>query len=142
MGFHAEVYDALERLIEAAVPGVSVLNELSVDEAYAEGFAKFVLILREGINYVPHPEINPATAVQDQMEQWSWLLLVKGGGGRANQAGKGIEVDKMLESIRTALNAQRLTTDCGPLQLQSEDYEGADSNGVVYGQRWSHFRMA
>ena len=54
----------------------------------------------------------------------------------------GAEVDLYLELIKTALNAQRPTTDCGPLHLTSEDFEGRAGATVTYTQRWTHRRRA
>ena len=140
MGYHADVYDGLATLIEAALPGVVVFNALAVTEADLDRHALSVCILRESIDYEPHPEIAPRTAVADQAEEWTWTLYVTGGGGRARPADKAAEVDLYLEDLKTALNAQRPTTDCGPLHLVNEDLEGETETTVTYAQRWTHRR--
>lgn len=142
MGYHAEVYDALATLIESATPtGTAVTSALDVTEAQLERFASAVVIVRESISLDPHPEINPSTSVEAQPEVWSWVLYVVGGGGGSRPHSRATHVDTMLETLRTALNAQRLTSDCGPLHLVSEDYEGRHGNGVMYAQRWTHARL-
>jgi len=142
MGYHADVQAQLVSLIEAAVPtGVSVVQGLAMSEAETIRNAAFVAIVRDSIEVEPHAEINPSTSTSDQMERWRWLLYVKGGGGAANNPAKGAEVDLILEAVRTALNAQKLTAACGPLHLESEEYEGNSGTGVVYIQTWVHGRL-
>jgi hypothetical protein len=142
MGYHADVYKGLAGLVVAALPGdMPTLNALTASEAELNRSGRSVVILREAIDYEPHPEIAPQTSVSDQPETWSWTLYVTGGGGKARPTGRGEEVDRYLELIRTALNAQRPTSDCGPLHLVTEDYEGRDGATVMYTQRWTHRRF-
>ena len=141
MGYHADVYDGIETLLVAALPkSIPVLNGLEVEEAQLARYAASVTILREGIDFEPHPEINPATATKDQGETWSWVLYVTGGGGGARPKDRADVVDEILETTQTALNAQRPTTDCGPMHLEAEDYEGRMGTAVMYSQRWRHAR--
>jgi len=141
MGYHADVYKGLADLIIAAVPSdMPTINMLTANELDFDRHARSVLILREAISYEPHPEIAPRTAVEDQAETWEWTLFVTGGGGTARPADGGAEIDLYLEKVKTALNAQRPTTDCGPLHLTSEDFEGRDGAKVTYTQRWTHRR--
>ena len=143
MGYHADVYKGLADLIIDKMPDkFPVFNALTVSEQELDRHARSVCILRESIDYEPHPEINPRTAVADQVETWSWALYVTGGGGRSRPADSGAEVDLYLELIKTALNAQRPTDDCGPLHLVSEDFEGRAAATVTYTQRWTHRRLA
>ena len=143
MGYHASVYSGLVTLLEAALPDrVPVLNALSMSDTDFERTAAFVAVVREAIEYEPHPEINPATATLDQGAEWTWTLYIKGGAGAARPHDKGAEVDLLLEAVQTALNAQRPTTDCGPLHLVSEDFEQLAGTQVVYAQRWRHRRLA
>ena len=143
MGYHETTQSALVTLLDAALESnVPVLNGLAVTDAQVERYASAVMIVRESIDVDLHPEVNPSTSVADQPELWLWALYVKGGGGSARPSGKGAQVDLILESVRTALNAQRLTTDCGPLHLVSEEYEGPLGTGVLYVQRWRHTRLA
>lgn len=143
MGYHANVLKGLADLIVAAVPStVPVLEALSVDETQLERFARGVFILRESIAYEPHPEIRPDTSVKDQGETWTWTLYVLGGGGEQRPADKGSEIDLLLETIQTALNAQRPTSDCGPMHLVLEDFESKNGNTVMYSQQWTHRRLA
>ena len=142
MGYHADVYSGLADLITAAVPSSTpVFNALTVTEMELDRHASSVCILRESIDYDPHPEIAPRTSVENQAETWTWTLYVTGGGGASRPAGAAAEVDKTLEIIRTALNAQRPTTDCGPLHLVSEDLEDSNGTLVTYAQRWTHRRF-
>lgn len=141
MGYHADVYKGLADLIIGAVPSdMPTLNMLTSSEVEFDRHARSVLILRESIDYEPHPEINPRTAVEDQAETWEWVLYITGGGGTARSTDGGAEVDLYLEMIKTALNAQRPTSDCGPMHLTSEDFEGRDGAKVTYTQRWTHRR--
>lgn len=141
MGYHADVYKGLADLIIAAVPeDMPTLNVLTDEEVEFDRHNRSVFILRENIGYDPHPEINPRTAVEDQPETWEWTLYVTGGAGTANPPSAGAEIDLYLEMIKTALNAQRLTSTCGPLHLVSEDFEGRDGPKVTYTQRWTHRR--
>lgn len=147
MGYHADVYKGLADLLTEGLPKTSgkafpILNALTASEQELDNYARSVVILRENIDYEPHPEINPRTAVEDQAETWGWALYVTGGGGRSRTTGSAAEVDLYLELIKTALNAQRPTTDCGPLHLVSEDYEGRSAATVTYTQRWTHRRRA
>jgi hypothetical protein len=143
MGYHADVQAAIVALLEAALPeGVPVLNGLVEDEAARHSLNAFVLIGRDSIRMESHAEINPSTTADTQLEEWEWNLIVKGGGGAATEPDKGAEVDLILETIRTALNAQRPTTDCGPLSILSEEYYDVIGGGVAYLQRWRHSRMA
>ena len=148
MGYHADVYKGFADLVIAALPtGASgnpmpTINALTASEATLNQFARGVVILRESIDYEPHPEINPRTAVEDQVETWTWALYVTGGGGKPRPADRGAEVDLYLELIKTALNAQRPTADCGPLHLVNEDFEGREGATVTYTQRWTHRRLA
>jgi len=142
MGYHADVYKGLADLIIAAVPSSTpVFSALAVSEREFVNYASSVCILRESISYEPHPEISPRTAVADQVETWNWTLYVTGGAGASRPSSAGAEVDKFLEIIRTALNAQRPTTDCGPLHLVSEDLEDSNGTLVTYAQRWTHRRL-
>jgi hypothetical protein len=141
MGYHADVYKGFADLIIEAVPSdMPTLNMLTASETEFDRHARSVLILRESIDYEPHPEINPRTAVEDQAETWEWVLYITGGGGTARSTDGGAEVDLYLEMIKTALNAQRPTSDCGPMHLTSEDFEGRDGAKVTYTQRWTHRR--
>lgn len=144
MGFHADVYSGLVTLLEAALPDrVPVLNGLTTTDNDLERHASWVVVIRESIDYEPHPEINPATATLDQGAEWSWSIYIAGGGGNARPADKGAEVDLLLEAVQTALNAQRpVAADCGPLHLVSEDLEEMAGTQVVYVQRWRHRRLA
>ena len=143
MGYHATIQAALVTLLKAALPATCpVLNALAAEEAELQRFDYFVGVIRERIDLDPHAEINPDTAAHTQLEEWEWSLFVAGGAGEIDGAGKGAEVDLLLETIRTALNARRLTTDCGPMSLISEEYMEPHGNGVVYLQRWRHSRMA
>jgi len=143
MGYHDDVYSGIETLLVAAAPAnVPVLNVLTASEAELDRHAQSIAVLRESIDYDPHPEIAPGTATKDQGEEWSWALYVTGGGGGARPVDRAAYVDTLLETCQTALNAQRPTTDCGPLHLVSEDYEGRDGNSVMCVQRWRHRRRA
>ena len=143
MGYHADVYKGLADLIIDVLPSdMPTFNALTVEEQELDRHARSVVILRENISLEKHPEINPRTAVEDQAETWEWTLYVTGGGGQARPADRGDEVDLYLELIKTALNAQRPTTDCGPLHLMAEDFEGRDGAAVTYTQRWTHRRRA
>ena len=142
MGYHADVYDGIADLLIAALPkAMPVFDALTVDEQQLDRHAQSVVILRESLDYEPNPLINPDTDVEQQWETWTWALYITGGGGRSRPAGSGAEVDLYLEKIRTALNAQRPTTECGPLHLVSEEYEGRDTARVTYVQRWTHRRL-
>ena len=143
MGFHSDVRDGIVTHLDDALKPyeVSVIDALSITEAQAERFSVGVFIVRESIDYSPHPEVNPSTAAADQPEFWTWALYVIGGGGASRPSDRASHVDTLLETIRTALNAQRPTSDCGPLHLLSEDFEGRHSQGVMYSQRWTHLRM-
>ena len=141
MGYHADVYKGLADLIIAALPSdMPTLNMLTAGELEFDRHARSVFILREAIDYDPNPEINPRTAVENQGEAWGWTLYVTGGGGTTRATDAGAEIDLYLEMIKTALNAQRPTSDCGPLHLESEDFEGRDGPKVTYTQRWTHRR--
>lgn len=141
MSYHADVYEGIAALLGATLPdSIPVFNALTVSEQELDRHASSVTILRESLDYEPHPEINPDTEVEDQAETWEWALYVTGGGGRSRPADSGAEVDRILEKIKTALNAQRPTTDCGPMHLVSEEYEGRDETRVTYAQRWTHRR--
>ena len=143
MGYHADVYKGLADLIIAALPSdMPTFNALTVEEQELDRHARSVVILREGIDFDPPPEINPQTEVKSQGQAWDWTLYVTGGGGQARSAGRGDEVDLYLEQIQNALNAQRPTTECGPLQIVSEDIEGRSGATVTYSQRWTHRRRA
>lgn len=144
MGYHATIQTALKTLLETAFTGQSVpiLNGLSVTDMQVQSFPTCIVITRDSIEYEPNPHINPLTSVKDQPEQWYWDIYVKGGGGQPNFSGRGAEVDETLETVREALNAQRLTTDCGPMNLVSEDYVEPNGTGVIYVQRWTHTRLA
>jgi len=143
MGYHADVYTGLAELLAGGLPAkFPVLNVLTASEAELSNFSKGVCIVRESIDYEPHPSINPDVDTADQGEMWAWTLYITGGGGRARPAGSGAEVDRYLEQIRTALNAQRPTTDCGPMHLASEEFEGREGATVTYTQRWIHRRLA
>ena len=143
MGYHADVYKGLADLIIAALPDdMPTLNVLTSEEIDFDRHARSVFILRENINFEPHPEIAPRTAVKSQRETWEWTLYVTGGGGKARPTDSGAEIDLYLEMIQTALNAQRPTSDCGPLRLTDEDFEGrGDGAKVTYTQRWTHRRL-
>lgn len=143
MGYHANVFDGIVTLLRAALSStIPVVDALTVDEAQLERWAQSVVILRESIDYEPHPEINPSTSTLDQGEEWSWALYVTSGGGGARLADRGQYVDSLLETVRTALNAQRPTTDCGPLHMTEESYIDSTGTGVMYVQRWRHRRLA
>lgn len=141
MGYHATVQAELVALLDAGVPrGVPVLNGLAVSETEAERLAQFVFVVRDGIEFDPHQEINPDVNSTQQPEQWTWTIDVKGGAGAARLSERGAEVDLLLESVRTAIGARKMT-DCGPLHLVSEDYAGTSGAGVVYRQTWTHERF-
>jgi hypothetical protein len=143
MGFHADVQNGIVALLEAALPDrIPVFNLLAVTEREFERTASSVSVMRETIDYEPHPEINPETATLDQGADWTWVLYIVGGAGKARHAAKGADVDLVLEAVQTALNAQRPTTDCGPLHLVSEDFEEQAGTSVAYVQRWRHRRLA
>lgn len=143
MGFHATVQAAIVALLEADLPSnCPVINTLAAEEADLQRLASFVGISRERIDFEPHEEVNPDTDADTQLEAWEWNLFVAGGAGAMDQAGKGAEVDLLLETIRDALNAQRPTAQCGPLSIVTEEYFRDHGNGVVYQQRWRHTRMA
>lgn len=143
MGFHSDVYSGLVTLLENALPGsVPVFNVLTTNETEYQRTAAWVAVLRETIDYEPHPEINPETATLDQGADWQWAIYVAGGAGNARQPDKGAEVDLLIEAVQAALNAQRPTSDCGPLHLVSEDFEEMTGTSVVYVQRWRHRRLA
>jgi len=144
MGFHADVQNGIVTLLEAALPDrIPVLNLLAVSERDFQRFTSFVGIMRDSINYDPHPEINPATGTLDQGAEWTWVLYIVGGGGEATTSDKGADVDLVLEAVQVALNAQRpVTPDCGPLHLVSEDFEEMAGTSVAYVQRWRHRRLA
>ncbi len=140
MGYHATVQAAIKALIVAAVD-VPVLEGAEADEPKTDRMASFVYLLRESIEYEPHVEINPDTSSSSQYEQWQWALYVVGGGGGSRVKDRAATVDTLLETIKTALNAQKLTSNCGPLHLVSEEYEGRHNSGVMYVQRWNHDRL-
>ena len=144
MGFHADVQNGIVALLEAALPDrIPVLNAIAVSEREMSQYATFVALLRESIDYEPHPEINPATGTLDQGAEWQWAIYIKGGAGNSRPSDKGADVDLLLEAVQTALNAQRPTTpDCGPLHLVSEDFEEMAGTSVAYVQRWRHRRLA
>lgn len=142
MGYHKTVQDALEALLAAALPSTTpVVRGLSFADKDALNYASFVGVVREMIVYEPHPEINPDEEVEDQPEWWYWVLQVKGGAGEPTLGGRGAQVDELLETIKTALNAQRLTSDCGPMQLEEEVFDDEHGTGVIYTQRWRHGRL-
>jgi hypothetical protein len=118
-----------------------VLNGLAISEADAERFDAFVLVVRESIDFDPHLPVNPNETDSQQPERWTWSLDVKGGGGGQRLSDRGSEVDLLLEAIRIGIGAQRPTTDCGPLHLESEEYVGESGSGVVYRQTWYHERF-
>lgn len=141
MGYHADVYKGLADLIIAALPSdMPTLNVLNVDEVEFDRHNRSVFILRENIGFEPPPEIAPQTAVKSQRQTWEWTLYVTGGGGKARSTDSGAEVDTYLEMLQDALNAQRPTSDCGPLHITDEDFEGRDGAKVTYIQRWIHRR--
>ena len=142
MGYHSDVQTALALLLETRFSNgqIPILNGLAVTEVEAERYAAFILIVREGIDFDPHEPINPNITSSQQPERWTWTLDVKGGGGAARAADAGSQVDLLLESVRTTLGATKLTSDCGPLHLESEDYVGNSGTGVVYRQTWWHER--
>lgn len=142
MGYHSDVYEGIVELLVAALPSsIPVFNALTVTEMELDRHPSSVCVLRESIDYEPHPEINPDTDVENQGETWDWALYVTGGGGRSRPADTGAEVDLYLEKIKTTLNAQRPTTSCGPLHLVAEDFEGRDGAASTYVQRWTHRRL-
>jgi len=143
MGYHATIQAALVALLEAALPSTcEVVNGLVIDDAKAQRLAHFVAIIRESIDLERHAEINPNTAAETQLESWSWVLYVKGGGGAPDGAARGAEVDETLETVRTALNAQRLDSTCGPLNFESETFIEPHGTGVMYAMRWQHTRLS
>lgn len=143
MGYHADVFNGIAALLRAALPtSTPVLDAISTNETEVAKYAQSVVVLRESIEYEPHPEINPDTAIADQGEEWSWALYLTSGGGAPRRADRAKYVDLLLETVRTTLNAQRPTTDCGPLHLVEETYEGEFGAGVLYVQRWRHRRLA
>ena len=143
MGFHADVQNGIVALLEAALPSrVPVFNLVETSERELNRTAAGVALMRESIDYEPHPEINPNTATVDQGAEWTWVLYVWGGGGKARSTDKGAEVDLLLEAVQVALNAQRPTTDCGPMHITSEDFEEMAGSSVAYVQRWRHRRLA
>lgn len=144
MGYHADVYQGIVELLHGSLPSsVPVLNAIATTETEAERYAASVIILRESIDYEPHPELTPSTSVLDQGEEWSWALYITGGGGGARPADRGEQVDVMLEKVRTALNARRPTSDCGPMHLVDELYDAHVGNSSVrYVQHWRHRRLA
>jgi hypothetical protein len=140
MGYHADIMTALKTLLETTV-SVEVIDGLTMTEAQATRLSTGVVVVRDAIHLTPHPEINPLTAVEDQPEEWWWSLYVIGGGGGSRSVTKAAHVDLLLEQIRTGLNAQRLTSDCGPLHLEVEEFIGHQGTGVMYLQRWRHTRL-
>lgn len=136
MGEHSTLQAALKAKLDAAltVPVVSYLDE---DETRLERLAAFVGIVRENISMQPHTEINPGTTAP-QLQEWTWSLYVKAGGGGSRSESKGAAVDTLLELIKTALNAQRLETTAGPLSCVQEQLIGEHGTGVMYVQRWRH----
>ena len=143
MGYHLDVYQGIADLLTAALPSnVPVFDALTVSEMELDRHAQSVCVLRESVDYERHPEINPDTDVAEQGETWNWALYVTGGAGASRPTGAGAYVDQYLETIKTALNAQRPTTECGPMHLTSEDFEGRDGAAVTYVQRWTHRRLA
>lgn len=141
MGFHQDVQTGLALKLETAMPTVPILNGLVTTEDEINRHAVCVLVVREVIEYDPHETINPTPTETQQPEEWRWSLEVKGGGGAELASKAGAEVDFLLEKIRTALAAQRLTTDCGPLNMVTEEYVGQSGRGVVYRQTWTHERF-
>jgi len=143
MGYHADIQEALVALLVAALPSsCGVYNGLTLTEVQGVRLGEFVAVFRESITMEPHAEINPSTAVESQLESWEWVLYIKGGGGASDPAAMGVEVDETLETVRAALNAQRLDDTCGPLNLVGEDFFGESGQGVVYAQRWRHSRLS
>jgi hypothetical protein len=143
MGYHEDIQAAIVVLLEAALPSACpVINVLAMEEAELQRYSSFVGIMRERIDFEAHKEINPSTTADTQLEEWEWSLYVCGGAGRATQAGKGAEVDLLMETVRTALNAQRPDSTCGPMSITGEEYYRDHGNGVVYQQTWRHSRMA
>ena len=142
MGYHSDVQTVLAQKLEAEFGrDVPVLNGLATTEAQSNNYAKFILIVREDIDFDPHEPINPNPTSSQQPERWTWLIDVKGGGGAQRAAEAGAEVDLFLEIVRDTLGAEKLTTDCGPLHLESEIYVGNSGAGVVYRQTWWHERF-
>ena len=143
MGFHADVQSGIIALLEAALPSkIPVFDLLAVTERELIRTTSSVSLMRETIDYEPHPEINPDTSVLDQGAEWTWVLYVVGGAGNARPTDKGADVDLILEAVQTALNAQRPASDCGPMHLISEDFEEMAGTSVAYVQRWRHRRLA
>lgn len=143
MGYHEDVYKGLAKLLAGGLPAkFPILNVLTASEQELSRLGRGVHVVRETIDYEPHPEINPDVDIADQGEAWGWTLYVTGGGGRASATDSGAEVDLYLEDIKTALNAQRPTTDCGHLHLVSEEFEERTTTTVTYTQRWVHRRLA
>lgn len=142
MGYHATVQAAIVSLLEAALGStIPVLNGLVEADEDQHRINAFVLIARDSIRFEPHAEINPSTSADTQLEEWEWNLIVKGGGGASDEPSKAAQVDLIMETIRTALNAQRPTADCGPMSILSEEFFGESGEGVTYLQRWRHSRM-
>ena len=142
MGYHANIQNALVALLAGGLSeNTPIINGLVTTAEQAERYPSFVLVVREAIDLDPHEPINPNPTSSQQPERWTWSLDVKGGGGSALAADAGAEVDLLLETIRTTLGAQNLTTDCGPLHLESEDFVGQSGTGVVYRQTWWHERF-
>jgi hypothetical protein len=143
MGYHKTIQDALKALLDAEFDSSTpILNGLSDLDMQVQTLASCIVIIRDDIQFEPNPHINPLTEVKDQPELWFWEIYVKGGGGEPNFSGRGAEVDEKLEAVRVALNAQRLTSDCGPMNLTNEEYVEPNGTGVVYVQRWVHTRLA
>ena len=142
MGYHANIQAQLVTLLKTSLgTSIPVLQGIAVTDVEMNRLAACVAIVRESIDAEPHEELNPETTTADQLETWRWTLYVKGGGGAINDPAKGTEVDKILETTRTALNAQRLSSQCGPLHFSGEYYEGNVGTGVVYTQMWYHTKL-
>ena len=135
MGYHQDVYSGLKTLVESAV-SVPVLSAVEDSEAAANRFASYVVILRENLSL----ERSEVIGGGHQYEHWTWKLYVYGGGGAGTASASGQHVDELLESIRSALTAQRPDRSSGPLQLRGETYEGKHGAGVLYVQTWEHDR--
>ena len=133
---------ALKALIEAAVPGVPVVNVLEEDDTETLNLPEFVAFLHDSITFDEVEELGDADLIPTdaQDERWTWSLYVKGGGGTSDPAAKAQHINALLAALRSGLFMKRPTPNCDGLQLVAQARVGAHGLGFIYQQDWFHTR--
>lgn len=138
MNDRRKLRDALVELIRAAVPSeVSVIPVMNIREGDTIKEPRAILVARESIDTEPFEQANPPVGcVQSQLYTWA-LRYIGGGGGRTPRA-RLDALDDLLDTVETALAAQRLTGSArvGPLEMLPENEGDEHSSGVSVVQRW------